>query len=313
MATVQEGQTFAGESLLARYSSFVKLPHTFFALPFAGVGALLATYAEPRGLGLAEAFWILVAFTAARFAAMGFNRMVDRELDAANPRTARRELPEGRLTTTQATLAVALAGIVFILAAARLNPLVGWLAPVALAWVFFYSFTKRFTSWSHVVLGLALGIAPVGAYLAVTGAWSAPWYALPLLAAAVTCWVAGFDVIYATQDADFDRRQGLHSIPARFGVGRGLGIARGLHGAAVVLFGAVWAVGGFGLGWLYLAGVGVMAVLLHLEHAALGRARRGAAEPALDAVRVDRAFFRVNVAVSLTLFAATLLDRVLLG
>jgi len=303
---VREGQTFAGGTLVSRYASFVKLPHTLFALPFAGVGAILATYGGAARLTWAAAFWILVAFTAARFAAMGFNRIVDREQDALNPRTRGRELPQGRISVRQATLAVVVAAVVFLFAASRLNELVTWLAPVALAWVLFYSYTKRFTTWAHTVLGVSLAIAPVGAYLAVAGVWSEPWWGLLVLAAAVMFWVAGFDIIYALQDADFDRAQGLHSIPARYGVRRSLGIARLFHFLATAGFFGVWAVGGFGVGWCFLAGVVVMAVLLHIEHALLGRDG-----DAVDPVRIDRAFFKVNIGVSTTLFVATLLDRLL--
>lgn len=181
----REGQTFGGASLAARYASFVKLPHTLFLLPFAGVGAILGSYTNPGGVSWRSVLWILLAFAAARFAAMGFNRIVDRRWDALNPRTAGRELPSGRLTATQAAGAVVVAAVVFEAAAWQLNALCGWLAPVALAWIFFYSYTKRFTSWAHNVLGLSLAIAPVGAYLAVAGAWSRPWYVLLVLAAAV--------------------------------------------------------------------------------------------------------------------------------
>ncbi|MGH7461170.1 MAG: UbiA family prenyltransferase, partial [Longimicrobiales bacterium] len=150
-----------GPSLAARYASFVRLPHTLFALPFAGVGAILASYGQPQNLTVARTLWIVVAFTAARFAAMGFNRIVDRQFDAVNPRTQLRELPSGRLSLLQAAGAVAVAVVVFVFAAFRLNALCGWLSPLALAWTFFYSYTKRLTYWSHWVLGLALGIAPV--------------------------------------------------------------------------------------------------------------------------------------------------------
>ncbi|HLU25802.1 MAG TPA: UbiA-like polyprenyltransferase [Longimicrobiales bacterium] len=304
----REGQTFAGDSILARYASFVKLPHTLFALPFAGVGAILASYHYPAGVSVATLLWILVAFTAARFVAMGFNRIVDRELDALNPRTRLRELPSGRLTLGQAWVAVIVAAALFIFAAWRLNPLCAALAPVALAWVCFYSYTKRFTSLSHAVLGYSLGIAPVGAYLAIAGTWSEPWYALVILASGVMCWVAGFDVIYAIQDLDFDRQQGLRSLPARLGLSGALRAARIFHFLAVALFLSLRWVPGFPGGWLYLAGVAVMAALLTYEHWIV----RAQAPGKLDLVRIDRAFFRVNVGVSTTFFAFVLLDRLLL-
>ncbi|MFW6078650.1 MAG: UbiA-like polyprenyltransferase, partial [Gemmatimonadota bacterium] len=214
----------------------------------------------------------------------------------------------GRLTLAQAWAAVLAASVVFVVAAWQLNPLCGMLAPVALAWVFFYSFTKRFTAWSHHVLGLALGIAPVGAYLALAGEWSEPWYALVALAAAVMGWVAGFDVIYSIQDVDFDREHGLHSLPARLGVPRALRLARGFHFASVVLFFLPWAFGWFDVGWLYLAGVVGMAAILHYEYTLV----RGREAHELELDRIDRAFFRANVGVSTLFFAFVLLDRVLL-
>jgi 4-hydroxybenzoate polyprenyltransferase len=306
MAARTEGQVFEGGSLAARYASFVKLPHTLFALPFAGVGALLASYEHAGGLTWMSAVWIALAFTAARFAAMGFNRIVDRRWDALNPRTAQRELPSGRLTLMQARVAVIVASAAFVACAWMLNPLCGMLAPLALVWIFFYSYGKRFTAAAHHILGLALGIAPVGGYLAVSGRWSEPWYALPLLAVAVMFWVAGFDVIYAVQDAAFDREHGLHSIPARLGTAASLTLARLFHAVAAALFLTLGAFRLFPVGPMYLAGVAVVIVLLFYEHAAVRRAERGD----LDLATVDRAFFRTNVAVSVTLFLFTLIDRV---
>lgn len=300
----REGQTFAGRSLLSRYASFVKLPHTLFALPFAGVGAVLASREYPHRITLAAVIWIVLAFTAARFAAMGFNRIADRRFDAENPRTRMRELPSGRLSLLQAGTAVLVAALLFVYAAFRLNPLCGFLAPVALVWVLFYSYTKRFTQWAHPVLGLALGIAPVGGYLAVAGEWSRPWFALPVLAAAVTFWVAGFDIIYSLQDVEYDRMRGLHSVAARQGPRRAIGIARSFHAVAVLLFAALHVFDMFRLGPAWLAGLVVMAGLLVYENRIAG----GAAE-VLDLKLIDRAFFRINIAVSLSLFAFTLLDR----
>src|SRR5215218_2697002 len=194
----REPQTYAGPSRLARYASLVKLPHTAFALPFALVGVVLASWT--REVTVATVAWVVVAFTAARFAAMAFNRVVDRDVDAANPRTRARELPAGARGINEARVSVIIAALLFAVAAWQLNPLCLALSPLALAWVFAYSYTKRFTRWSHLVLGLGLGIAPVGGYLAVTGAWSTPWWLLGALSLAVTCWVGGFDVFYALQD-----------------------------------------------------------------------------------------------------------------
>jgi 4-hydroxybenzoate polyprenyltransferase len=302
-----EPQTYAGGTLAARYASFVKLPHTLFALPFAGIGAILASYDHPERLRLSTLLWILIAFTAARFAAMGFNRIVDREYDALNPRTRQRELPSGRLSVRQAWIGVVIAAAVFVTAAWMLNPLCGALAPIALLWVFFYSYTKRFTSAAHVVLGAALGIAPVGAYLAVAGAWPHPWYAPVLLAAGVTLWVAGFDVIYSLQDIQFDREHRLHSIAARFGAARALRFARVFHFAAVAAFLTIAVRRLFSVGWVFFGGVLVMAALLAYEHWLVRPAPAGE----LDLKRIDRAFFRTNITVSLTLFTFTLLDRLL--
>jgi 4-hydroxybenzoate polyprenyltransferase len=306
-AGAREGQTFAGASLAARYASFVKLPHTLFALPFAGVGVVLASYTQHARITPALAAWVVLAFTAARFAAMGFNRIVDRRYDALNPRTSRRELPSGRLTVPQAVAAVVISAVLFVFAAWQLNPLCGVLAPLALAWVFFYSYTKRFTSWSHYVLGLALGIAPAGGYLAVSGAWPTPWVALPVLSAAVMFWVAGFDVIYSIQDVDFDRAQGLHSIPARVGVRRALGRARLFHLTSFLLFGSMLALDLFPVGPLFLLALACLALLLLYEHRVIG----DATPATLDLPALDRGFFFANVGVSTSFFACTLLDRLL--
>jgi 4-hydroxybenzoate polyprenyltransferase len=228
---------------------------------------------------------------------------VDRRFDAENPRTQGREIPSGRLSVVQAGSAVGVAALLFVFAAFQLNGLCGLLAPIALVWVLFYSFTKRFTQWAHPALGLALGIAPVGGYLAIAGEWSTPWYALIVLAAAVTFWVAGFDIIYSLQDVDYDRQRGLHSIAARQGPRRAIAMARLFHAIAVVLFAAVRLFDLFPVGNVYLTGVFVMAALLVYENRVAG----GAAETP-DLASIDRAFFRSNIAVSLSLFAFTLLD-----
>jgi 4-hydroxybenzoate polyprenyltransferase len=302
-----EGQTFDGGSLAARYASFVKLPHTFFALPFAGVGAIIASRVAPERVVPLNIVWIILAFTAARFSAMGFNRIVDRHYDALNPRTARRELPSGKLTLAQAVTAVIVASALFVYLSWHLNPLCGWLSPLALLWIYGYSYAKRFTMFAHHMLGFALGIAPVGAYLAVTGAWSDPWFALVVLALGVTFWVAGFDVIYALQDVDFDVANGLHSIPAKLGPARAITLARAFHVLAFALFLSLYWVAEFQLGGLYLAGLAVMAGLLVYEHAVVG----GVEPSKLVLPRIDKAFFRANIAVSMSIFAFTLLDRII--
>jgi 4-hydroxybenzoate polyprenyltransferase len=296
--TTREGQTFDGRSRLVTYANFVKLPHTVFLLPFALVGMTLGSYVgRLRGTTV---LWIVIAFTAARFAAMGFNRIVDREIDARNPRTAGRELPRGAMSLNEARLAVGAASLVFVLAAAALNPICGILSPAALAWVFFYSYTKRFTSWSHLVLGLGLAIAPVGGYLAVAGRWSTPWWSLVALAVAVACWSGGFDIFYALQDMAFDRAHGLYSIPATLGEAGALRAARVLHVLTVVGLAAAGI--GAGGGWLYAAGVVLVAILLGYEHSLV---RVG------DLSRLDAAFFTMNGVISLTFFAAVAAERLL--
>ena len=294
----REGQTLGGESLLIRYFNFVKLPHTVFALPFALVGATLASYRAP--VTWQASGWIVLAFTAARFAAMGFNRIVDRDIDARNPRTASREIPRGALTLGQATIAVVAASLLFVFAAFRLNSLCGWLSPVALGWVLFYSYTKRFTRWSHLVLGMSLSIAPVGGYLAISGQWSEPWWMLLVLAAAVASWVAGFDILYALQDTTFDRNQGLHSIPVAFGVEGAVRISQLLHAVTVVSLVAVGMA--TGAGWLYAVGVVVAAGLLLYEHSLV--------KPN-DLSRLDAAFFTMNGVISIAFFVFVLAERLM--
>ena len=293
-----EGQTFAGESLLVRYVNFVKLPHTLFALPFALLGVLAASLAvpvTPRAVVL-----VVIAFSAARWAAMGFNRIADRAFDARNPRTMARELPRGALTLAQAWASVAAASAIFILAAGALNRLCLLLSPLALAWILTYSLAKRFTWWPHVWLGLSLAIAPVGGYLAITGRWSEPAWPLLAVALAVATWVAGFDIFYALPDEAFDRREGLRSAVVRLGERRAILAAKLLHGVtipALALFGY-----GMGFGMWYYAGLLVAAGILAYEHSLV---RPG------DLSRLDAAFFTMNGIMSVTVFLFALLDRAL--
>lgn len=296
---IEASQTLRRRGRMADYAGLVKLPHTVFALPFALVGVVLASYRFP--VGVMDLLWILIAFTAARFAAMGFNRIVDRRIDARNPRTAGREIPSGRLTARQAGVAVAFASGLFVAAAGMLNPLCLLLSPLALGWVFFYSYTKRFTRWAHLVLGFALAMAPVGAYLAIAGRWSEPGGMLLVLAGAVLCWVAGFDILYSLQDADFDRREGLHSVPAALGIRGAIRVSRLLHATAAALFFALaWLVPG--LGWLYLAAAALVAGMLLYEQS-LVRAD--------DLSRIDAAFFTVNGAISIVFFVMVLAERLI--
>jgi 4-hydroxybenzoate polyprenyltransferase len=294
--THREGQTFVGASRLVAYANFVKLPHTLFALPFALVGTVLASYERP--IGVAQVGWIVLAFTAARFAAMGFNRIADRDIDARNPRTALRELPAGVLRVTEAAAAVVLASAAFVFAAWRLNALCLVLSPIALAWVLAYSYTKRFTRWSHLVLGLGLSIAPVGGYLAILGRWSDPWWMLCALALAVATWVAGFDILYALQDVAFDRENALHSVPVAFGEAGALAVARSLHLLTVLSLALVGVA--TGAGWLYGFGVAIAAALLLYEHSLV---RVG------DLSRLDAAFFTMNGIISITFFGFVLAER----
>jgi 4-hydroxybenzoate polyprenyltransferase len=291
----REGQTFGGESLLVRYVNFVKLPHTLFALPFALLGVLAASLVAP--VRPRTVLLVVVAFSAARWVAMGFNRIVDLPYDARNPRTRNRELPRGALSLAQAWGSVAVAGALFLLAAGLLNRLCLWLSPLALTWVMTYSLTKRFTWWPHLWLGLSLAIAPVGGYLAVTGRWSTPAWLLLAITAAVATWVAGFDIFYALPDEGFDRAQGLRSAVVRLGEGRAILLAKLLHGLtipALALFG--W---GVGFGAWYYAGLAVAAAILVYEHQLV---RPG------DLSRLDAAFFTMNGVMSLTVFGFALVD-----
>jgi len=304
-ASAREGQTFAGSSAWSRWASFVKLPHTVFALPFALVGVVLASRLPVgEGVGarapltLSTVGWVILAFTAARWVGMAVNRIVDREFDAKNPRTAMREIPRGVIGVGAAWGTVLLAAALFVFAAAMLNPLCLALSPVALGWVSFYSFTKRFTRYAHLVLGLGLAIAPVGGYLAVTGAWSDPWWVLIALTVGVMTWSAGFDILYALPDVAFDRSQGLHSIPAALGVPRAILVSRALHLVTVsALAVTVWAVG---LGVAAWIGVAVVATLLAYEHSLVSSD---------DLSKLDAAFFTMNGVISMAFLTAVLVDR----
>lgn len=269
----------------------IKFQHTVFALPFAAAGACAAAGGLPSGW---QVLWITVAMVSARTAAMLFNRIVDARHDADNPRTRDRAIPAGRVGLPMAKAWTAGAAAVFLLSAAMLNGVVLALAPVALAVTLGYSLLKRVTPLTHLVLGLSLAMAPVGAWLAVSPVL-APFPLL--LAAGVLFWVAGFDILYACQDVDFDRKAGLHSIPAALGVPGALRVAKIFHALSVVALAAVVPAAGAG-GW-YVAGVAAIALLLSYEHALV--------RPD-DLRRVNQAFFHVNAAVSLTLGAATLAD-----
>jgi 4-hydroxybenzoate polyprenyltransferase len=272
----------------------IKWEHSVFALPFALTGAVLAAGGWPplRVLG-----WIVVCMVAARSAAMAFNRLVDRRLDAANPRTAMRALPAGMLSAGFVGGFVVAGALVFVAAAAMLNRLSLELAPVALLVLLAYSFMKRLTRWSHMVLGLALGIAPAAAWIAVRGTLDAR---IVVLTAAVLLWVGGFDVLYACQDFDHDRSVGLHSIPQAFGLETSFWIARAMHLGMLVLLG--WLIVLFGLGTIAIVGVGVVATLLVYEHSIISPR---------DMRRMNAAFFTLNGIISMLFFGFVAADVLL--
>jgi 4-hydroxybenzoate polyprenyltransferase len=276
------------------YGRMIKFSHSVFALPFALSSAVIAA---GRGISWRELAWILVAMVGARSAAMGFNRLADQRLDARNPRTAGRELPRGALSRAEVWLFVMASAATLVVAAAMLNPLCLALSPVALLVIFGYSYTKRFTALSHLFLGLALALAPLGAWLAIRGRFDPPPVVLGL---AVLCWVAGFDTIYACQDEAFDRAEGLHSLPARLGTRGALVVARLFHVVAVGLLAALYLLAP--LHPVYLVGVAAVAGLLAYEHS-LVRAD--------DLSRIDAAFFTVNGWISLGYFVVTLAARLM--
>jgi 4-hydroxybenzoate polyprenyltransferase len=264
----------------------IKFEHSVFALPFALTGALLAARASSHGWPtLRQVLWIVVAMVAARTAAMTINRIIDLRYDKENPRTKSRALATGALSVSFAWIFTLVAVAVFFLAAWQLNPLALKLAPLAIAILFFYSFTKRFTSWSHLFLGLALGISPAAAWIAITG--SLDWRMI-ILCAAVALWVGGFDVLYACQDVEFDRQAGLFSVPKRFGIANALIIARMMHIVVVILL--CWLAASLALPWPAWAGIVVVASLLAYEHSLV---------KANDLSKLNAAFFAVNGYISL--------------
>jgi len=276
---------------LRAYLEMIRFAHTVFALPFAFMGAILAAGGMPPGRTL---WWILVAMVGARSGAMGANRIADRYLDGLNPRTRDRALPRGRIALGDAVAFVVVSFAVFLLAAWMLNPLCLALAPLAILIVCGYSYTKRFTAGSHLVLGLSLALAPIGAWAAVRGEIAAPALVLGL---GVLFWVAGFDILYAFQDIDFDRRTGLFSIPAWLGTAKGLTIAAIFHGLTVCCLAALIPL--LGLGPVYGIGLACAAVLLFYEHRLVHR--HGLA-------KLDMAFFNVNGVLSIGMLLATLGD-----
>ncbi|SPQ00429.1 putative 4-hydroxybenzoate polyprenyltransferase [Candidatus Sulfobium mesophilum] len=274
---------------ISLFLRMIKFSHSVFALPFAFTSALIAASGLPS---LSQIFWIIVAMVGARSGAMGLNRIIDRRIDAANPRTAGRELPRGAIGVPETVLFVLCSFSLMVWAAYMLNPLCLKLSPVAIGVLFVYSFTKRFTWASHFVLGLAISAAPLGAWIAVKGAFDA---AIIPLAAAVIFWLAGFDVLYALQDIDFDRSHGLYSIPRRFGVKKSLYLSRSLHAGSFLLLLANGLI--FQLGAFYWAGMMVIAGLFIYEHSLIREN---------DLSKLDMAFFNMNGYISMTVFLFTL-------
>lgn len=272
----------------------IKWEHSIFALPFALTGAMLAARGLPHPMQL---LWIVVCMVSARTAAMAFNRWADAALDARNPRTQTRAIPAGQLSRGFVGVFTVVSAVVFVLAASRLNRLTLVLSPVALAVLLLYSYTKRFTRWSHLFLGLALGIAPSAAWIAVRGTLDGR---IVVLTVAVLFWVAGFDVLYACQDAEHDRACGLWSVPATFGIRQAFWMARAMHLLMLALL--FWLVNLFGLGTPALAGVAVVAVLLLYEHLIVSPA---------DLRRLNAAFFTMNGVISIVFFLFVAADLLL--
>ncbi len=271
------------------YLRMIKFSHSVFALPFALTSAVIAAKGIPSGRTL---FWIVVAMVSARTTAMGLNRIIDRRIDAENPRTSSREIPAGRIKVSETALFVSVALAVFVLSAYMLNPLCFRLVGIAVCFIVLYSFTKRFTWVSHFILGITISAAPVGAWIAVTGGLDAK---ILFLGFAVVFWLAGFDILYAFQDIEFDRRYGLHSVPVRFGVGRSLRISRACHfltWTLLLLTGI-----SFGMSALFYIGLGVTALLLLYEHSLV--------KPD-DLSKLNKAFFDMNGYISITIFFFTL-------
>ncbi|HEX9068252.1 MAG TPA: UbiA-like polyprenyltransferase [Ktedonobacterales bacterium] len=281
----------------------IKFEHTIFALPFAYLGMILASRDQHGWPGLDKLIWITVAMAGARTAAMALNRLIDMRLDAANPRTANRALPLGHISPPQMLALAVVSCAVLAFAAWRLNPLCLALVPLALLFLVGYSYTKRFTWLCHLILGITDGIAPIGGWLAVNPTLSAHNLLTPvLLAAMVALWVGGFDLLYSCQDIEFDRKNGLKSIPARFGPTRALGLSEMWHGVSLGLLGAVGAL--LGLSWPFWIGLAAAGWLLIWEHRLV--------QPQ-DLTHIDMAFFTINGYLSVAVFVCTLAAVVLGG
>lgn len=276
------------------YLRMIKFSHSIFALPFALTSTLIASRGIPQGRVL---FWIIVAMVSARTAAMGLNRIIDKDIDMANPRTAGREIPSGKVRPAEAIFFVIISFFLFILSASMLNPLCLKLAPIAMAFIILYSYTKRFTWLSHFILGVTISAAPLGAWIAVKGSLDTR---IILLGLAVVFWLAGFDILYALQDIDFDRSYGLFSIPSRFGIKRSIMVSRFCHAITwglLVLSGII-----FHMSYLYYLGMMITALLFIYEHSLI--------KPD-DLSKLDMAFFNMNGYISITVFLFTFLDLII--
>lgn len=284
-------------SKIRTFLEMIKFEHTIFALPFAFIGAILGAVTVERRLPeWSECGWILLAMIGARSAAMGLNRVIDRAIDARNPRTATRAIPAGLLKTTEVMLFIVISFVLLFWAAFQLNSLSVKMLPIAVFMTVIYSYTKRFTWTCHIVLGLTIGLAPLGGWVAVTG--GVTWTSI-ILYITVALWIAGFDIIYACQDVEFDRKEGLHSIPSRFGIARALGIARSFHALTAVGFALLLLL--TDLSWWYFAGTIVAGALLLYEHRLV--------KPN-DLSKLNAAFFTMNGVLSAVVFAFTFIDLV---
>lgn len=276
---------------LKSFFKMIKLEHSLFALPFAFAGMFLAANGIPS---LRTVILVTIAMVGARSAAMGMNRFADAEIDARNPRTASREIPAGNISKKKTLIYIAVSLAIYFIATFMMNKLTAILSPVPILVFILYSYTKRFTNMCHLVLGLALGLAPIGAWIAVTGTINLPPF---ILCFAILAWVAGFDILYAIQDIDFDRSEGLYSIPAYLGAGGALITARILHIIAFILFASLMAVSN--LGYAYLAGVLISGALMAYEHSLISKN---------DLSKLNMAFFNMNAYISITIMVFTLID-----
>ncbi len=275
----------------------IKFSHTIFAFPFALMGVVLASLVNHSAPGVGQVFWVCIAMVGARTTAMGLNRLIDAKIDAKNPRTADRHIPAGKVSFLEATLFILVALVIFLFAAWMLNPLCLKLAPVVVGFFVLYSYCKRFTHYAHVVLGICLAAAPIGAWVALRGDLSWPVISLGI---AVLFWVSGFDIFYALQDYDYDVEHGLHSVPSKLGKEKSFLLVRVFHGLMLMFL--LLVLPGSGLGWIYFAGVVVVAGLLVYEHLLV--------KPD-DLSKLDAAFFNMNGYISVTIFVFTLIDAII--